>query len=180
MTAGRKMKYLKKFGDIEVYLFIPTLFHHYFNRAYTKAERPPYQRRIIHFIRMAVEYLRCRYEVYYFKVNGEYCGNIVVTRGGGRVKDSRKTDIVLGPIWVCPHFRNIGIGTQMINIVLNKLNIDYEYAFEFISNDNIASIKTVEENGYSFYGFCKERGLLKTMVISEDGHHSLFRYSKED
>lgn len=179
MTIGKKMKYLKTVGGLEVYLFTPTLIHQYFYKAYPSEERPPYQKRIIHLIRMIIEYLRCRYKVFYFKMNGEFCGNVVVTRGGGRVKDSKKTDIVLGPIWVCPSCRNMGIGTKMINIVLNDLDIDYEYAFEFISNDNFASKKTVEGNGYSFYGFCVERGLLKTLERSENGTYSLYRYSKE-
>lgn len=61
--------------------------------------------------------------------------------------------------------------------MLNELGLDYRYAYEFIIDNNIASIKTVEKNGYILVGRAKEFGIMRNLVSCSDGDYLIYRYS---
>lgn len=173
-----RMKKIGLYDGIEVYKYTPSLFMPYYND-YPKADHPPYERRFAHKVRMMLEYIRGGFNVYYFKINNTFVGHIVVSCGGRRLTISDKKDIVLGPIFVAPRYRNQGIGTVAIEIVLKRINLNYRFAYEFIVADNEASVKTVKKNGYEFVCHAREKGLLRTLVQSPNGRYVVYRYSND-
>lgn len=173
--AMKKMHLLIQLEGIDFYKYSPTLFQPYY-MDYPKKEHPPYANRMIHKVRMMLEYLRGGYQVIYMVRNHKILGHIVVARGGRRLKVSTSDDIVLGPIFVTPDCRGEGIGSFGIRVVLKEIGLQYRYAFEFIKYDNIASIRTVEKNGYIPLGRVKEVGLLKNLVPASDGDFVVYRF----
>ena len=160
--------------EIKYYEFSPSLFMLYYG-CYDDNEKPEYFSRMIHKIRMTIQLLMGGYKVYYMYVDNKVVGHLVVAPGGSRLPQSNKNDIVIGPIWICPNQREKGLGTKGISAVLNELSISYEYAYEFIAKDNIASIRSVEKNEYELLGTAKESGLLRKISLSENGEWLLYR-----
>lgn len=173
---NKKLKFVKTVGDLSFFEYVPSLLEPYYSN-YPEEDHPFYEKRLIHKIRMILEFLQGGYRVFYIVKGLEIVGHIVVTNGDRRLTVSKKDDIVLGPIFISPRFRGQGIGTMGITTVLNQLNLDYQYAYEFIKNDNIASIRTVEKNGYIFICYAREKGLLKKLVECSNGDFSIYRYS---
>lgn len=171
----RGMELLGTYEGIDFHEYSPTLFHPYFVD-YPKQEQPDYTRRIVHKVRMMLEHLRGGYKVIYMVRDQKILGHIVIARGGRRLKVSTREDIVVGPIFISPALRGKGIGTIGIRTVLKELGLQYRYAYEFIKEDNIASIRTVEKNGYTLAGRVKESGLLRNLVASEDGDFLVYRF----
>ena len=172
---AKKMIPLGQFEGIDFYRYTPTLLQPYF-MDYPKQEQPPYTRRVIHKVRMMLEYLRGGYQVVYMIRDHNILGHIVVAPGGRRLKISTPEDIVIGPIWVSPTLRGQGIGTIGIRTVLKKLGLQYRYAYEFIAADNTASIRTVEKNGYVLACRVKESGILRNLVESPEGDFLVYRF----
>ena len=174
----KHLRFLGKYDNIDFYEYTPTLFSPYYTD-YPEQDHPHYEKRLVHKIRMMTEYLRGGYRVYYMADNGEIVGHLVVANGARRLKVSKKDDIVIGPIFISPSKRGKGLGTIGIHTVLNELKLDYNYAYEFIADDNIASIRTVEKNGYVYAGRAKESGLMKNLIECDDGDFVIYRYCKK-
>lgn len=167
-----------EYEGISFYKFTPSIFKLY-DDCYDKQNQPEYCKRIIHRIRMLIELLKVGYEVYYMYDDNKILGHLVVAGGGGRIEISKKSDIVIGPIWVCPSYRGKGIGTKGIYAVLHLLNINYQNAYEFIDKKNLASIKSVEKNNYILIGAAKEHGLLKKIKLTDDGDLFVYKYKNK-
>lgn len=166
---------LGEYEGIEFYRYSPTLFQPYF-ADYPVQDHPPYETHVAHRVRMMLEYLRGGYSVIYMAKNGKVLGHLVVARGGRRLKISSQEDIVIGPIFVSPDLRGKGIGTIGIRAVLKEIGLQYRYAYEFIKDDNTASIRTVEKSGYVFVERAKESGPMKNIVVSQYGDYLIYRY----
>lgn len=175
----KRMRFVGNFDDIDFYEYSPSLFSPYY-MDYPQENHPHYEKHLAHKIRMMLEKIRGGYRVFYMFSDGCVVGHIVVANGGRRLKVSTKSDIVVGPIFISPSVRGNGIGTIGIRVVLNELNLEYSYAYEFIAQDNIASIRTVEKNGYEFLMKAKEQGLMKNLVECEDGDFVVYRYTKKN
>lgn len=171
------MRFLGQYAGMDFYEYSPSLLHPYFTD-YPKEGHPHYEGHVAHKIRMMIEYLRGGYRVYYMVLDGEVAGHIVVAEGGRRLKVSTERDIVLGPVFTSPSMRGRGIGTAGIRVVLNDLGLEYDSAYEFILNSNLASIRTVEKNGYVLVGHARESGPMKNMISCDDGNYSVYRYVK--
>ena len=172
------LQFVGNFDDIDYYLFKPSLFKLYPD-CYEAGMEPDYVSRPVHKIRMLLEHLKTHYEIYYMIKDSEVIGHIVVARGGWRISCSKKEDIVLCPIWISPAHRGKGFGTKGISVVLNELNISYEKAYEYIGKDNIASIRSVEKNGYKMTGTASERGLFRTIVYDDKGTLNIYCFVPE-
>lgn len=166
--------FIKSIDEIDYLSYKPTLTHLYFD-CYSDDEKPPYFSRIVHHIRMTREMIFAKYQVIYMRKNDKIVGHLVVSRGGTRIAESTKDDIVIGPIWITPSQRGKGLGSKGINDVLHNLGFSYKYAYEYIEDTNVASIRTVEKNGFSSLGKCKEYGILKTIKPCESGNIILYR-----
>ena len=60
---------------------------------------------------------------------------------------STKKDIVLGPYFVSPEHRGKGYAKVIVRMTLEYCTYDYECAYDWIHDDNYASIKTSEACG---------------------------------
>ncbi len=170
--------FLKESDGIEYYLFTPSVVKLY-DRCYEKQDRPPYYRRAVHKVRMVRECLRSKYRVVYMRSEGKTVGHLVVGRGGTRIAVSTADDIVIGPIWVIPSERGKGLATAGISFVLHELGEDYENAYEYIKEDNAASIKTVVHNDFELVERCSEFGLMRVLRKDADGDLLVYRYKNK-
>ena len=170
----KRVNYINNVEDIDYFCFCPTILKLYDN-CYERVNEPNYVHRIIHKIRMIIQQLMGGYKVYYMYIDKKVVGHLVVAPGGSRLPQSSRKDIVIGPIWISPDQRGKGLGTKGIAAVLNNLNIPYEYAYEYIATDNIASIRSVEKNNFELLGFAKETGLLRKISLSENGESLNYR-----
>ena len=120
------------------------------------------------------------YVVYYSKTeSNKIVGYCVVSRGGGRLKISSRRDIVIGPIRIDSNVRNKGYASRLIHSILHDFGIDYEKAYEFIHNGNIASIKVAEKNGFCKIFEAEERGITRVLVQSDNGAYGVWCYEKD-
>lgn len=168
------LSFLKEADGISYYLFKPSVRHIYYP-CYQGNEVPPYFTRIVHKIRMIRELYKSQYQVVYMMKNDAVIGHLVVGRGGSRIAMSTKHDIVIGPIWVVPSQRSNGYASMGISFVLHKLNVDYDYAYEYIEKSNTPSIRTVQKNGFEFVDECNEYGLFRVIRPCKDGHLNVYR-----
>ena len=173
------MKKAASLNGIDFLLYMPSIFSLYAD-VYSESERPLYVKRFIHKIRMALQLFMGGYKVYYMSVGGTIVGHLVVTPGGGRVAQSSKNDIVIGPIWVAPSHRKKGYASKGIAAVLHGLNLQFKSAFEFIAPTNTPSIRSAEKNGFVIQGKAKESGLLRKISLDENGEWLLYRYDLKE
>ena len=173
--SHKRMRLLGEYEGIVFYEYSPSLLRPYY-MDYPKKDHPPYETRVVHKIRMMLEFILGGYSVIYMVCEGVVLGHLVIARGGRRLAVSTPEDVVVGPIFVSPELRGKGIGTAGIRVVLTELGLKYRYAYEFIKCDNLASIRTVTKNGYVFVGHVRERGLLKKLVECPDGDYVVYRY----
>lgn len=171
----KKCAFICEKDGIGYFLYKPNIFRIY-AKCYSRDEKPPYFSRVIHHIRMIRELLFAHYVVIYLKKEDHIVGHLVVGRGGTRIAMSNKNDIVIGPIWIVPSERGNGIASKAIYHVLHSLGFDYVYAYEYIDRSNIASIRTVEKNGFEFVSNCTECGVMRTIKESDFGSTLVYRY----
>lgn len=172
----KKITAIKEIDGIRYYKYTPSLFRYYIGGY------PEYKPTTIsHFIRMTIEYLQGGFRVYYmYSKQNEVLGYLVVANGRRRLTCSKKEDIVIGPIWICPSKRGKGYGTKGIHAVLHELGESYQSAYEYIKTHNIASIRSVEKNGFKCLGYGQERGLLRKVYPAKEGKDYIFRYNHAD
>lgn len=170
------LKYLKQIDNIKFYLYKPTLRKIYY-ACYENDEIPPYFSRFIHKLRMFRELYKSKYQVVYMEKDNKIIGHLVFGKGGSRVAMSSTDDIVIGPIWIIPSARSKGYGSIGIDFILNKMGLNYQYAYEYIDKDNIPSIRAVEKNGFTFVGDCNEFGIFKIIKPYRGGTIKVYRIS---
>ena len=169
------LHYLKTIDGIEYYRFFPTLFKQY-EACYSPEETPPYWKRPVHRVRMLIEHLTVHYQVIYMKREGKVVGHHVVARGGGRLPFSSKEDMVVGPTWITPSARGLGLGKKSYGALLRQLDLPYRSCYCFIDVTNAPSIGMVTGAGSTPLFRAKEHGLLKRMWEAKDGEYLIFRY----
>lgn len=171
-----ELRTVKSVDGIEYCFYKPTAAQLY-APCYDPSDEPPYFRRIVHKVRMLREMIRSDSVIVYMKSNDKVIGHLVVSRGGTRVAESNRQDIVIGPIWIIPSQRGKGYGSAGIRQILTSLGFKYRYAFEFIEDTNIASVRTVEKNGFVLRYKTSERGIMRTLKKDENGKWLLYRYT---
>ena len=152
------MKQLQKINcshGIKICRFTPSLFHLYWY-CYSHNEEPDYWHSTIHKIRLVLMLLNKGYEVIYGEIDNRPFGHIVIDYNANKFSGMKSHDVIIGPKWVVPSQRGKGYGTELLGIVLNEMEINYNNAYEIISENNIASIKCAEKNGYSFFSCAKK------------------------
>ncbi len=132
-----------------------------------------------HKCRMFIDLLlRCYIYCYYIYYDNKICGHVVVCRGGGRMKFCCKKDIIIGPIWVIPRYRGLGLATLSINIILNNIKLEYLNAYEIIYHENIASIKVAKKNNFVFVGNGVKKYSLIYCNFSSKSNMEIYKYKK--
>ena len=90
----KRMIFVGNHESIDFYKYSPSLLKHYY-MDYPIENHPIYEKRIIHRVRMMLEYIRGGYNVIYMAKDDEIIGHIVVARGGRRLEISTNNDIKL-------------------------------------------------------------------------------------
>ena len=169
-----KLEYVDEINGIQFYSYRPSIRNLYYS-CYSGDEIPPYFSRFIHRLRMMREIYKSNYRVVYMKKEDKIVGHLVVGRGGSRIEMSTEWDIIIGPIWIIPECRSLGYASQGIRFVLNNMGLEYQFAYEYIEKENIASIRTVEKNGFEFVDECDEYGVFKVIRPLRGGHLRVYR-----
>lgn len=166
----KKMKQIAEEGGAQLYEYLPSAF----KLLAINFEKPRFVRQM----RFLLEYLhRGHYKVYYLAVTGVFVGYCVVTPGGRRLWVSKKEDIVLGPYFVLPEHRGKGYAKVLVKMTLEHCSYDYKLAYDWIHDDNFASIKTSEACGFVREGSrLNVVGLTRRLVPSEEGNNIVYKY----
>lgn len=125
-------------------------------------------------IRFLIEYIK-GYSVYYIKDGDNFAGYCTVSRGGVRYSFAKYDDIVVGPYFVAPEYRGKKLSEIMVGTIINELETEYKYVYEWIRNDNVPSIKCAEKLGLEKIKTVKLTRFLRRIVESETGNYIIYR-----
>lgn len=171
----KNLKFIKNIEGYDYYEFTPTLgmwFFKNYDKMYFKR-----------WIRMLLEFIQGGYKVYYMMKNDDVLAYCLVAKGGRRLKCTTKKDIVLGPYFVMPNKRGQGLSKILIDIILNKLEIEYESAYDYIHKDNIPSIRASIAVGFREFGRANITKHLRKIKVSADklkAEYIIFKYNRTD
>lgn len=159
-------------ANIELHEYVPS----FFQPLYCNFE----PMRIVRRLRLWGEYFRKgSYLVYYLMIGKIAVGYCVVTPGGRRLKCSTSSDIVIGPYFIEPSFRGKGYSKLLISLTLKYCRYFYDYAYDWIDKNNIASIHATESCGFEKCGALNVSSLLRRLTIVENGDDYIYRYKKQ-
>ena len=141
---GREPIKIEDYEDYEIFKYSPSLFH-LFGKYYPEKIT---LRRIIRFLLALPD----GYGIYSLVKEGKALGYCTIQNGKSpRFDYTSEKDIVVGPYVIMPEYQGNGLAAKLIYRVLLTNKGKYEYAYAYIKKDNIASIKTCEKLGFSFY-----------------------------
>lgn len=135
--------------------------------------------RIVRLFRFWFELLKGGYKVYYLADGDTIVAHCVVTPGGRRLTVSTEDDIVLGPYYVDTRFRGKGYAKVLVSMTLKYCTYNYKYAFDWIHDTNVPSIKTSEACGFVREGHrLTVVGLMRRLVLNDKGDNIIYKYTK--
>ena len=138
---------LRKIEDFEVYSifeYTPNLLH-LFGKYYPERIN---LRRIIRFTLA----LKDGYKIYSLVKDNKALAYCTIQSGkSSRFDYTTENDIVVRPYVVMPDFQGDGLAAKLIKRILVYKAGQYRYAYAYITDTNIASIKTCERLGFRFY-----------------------------
>lgn len=167
MQDNSRMKYITTIEAGDIYFYKPC-----FGRWYVKNLEPMKFRR---WIRLFLEYVQGGFDVYYLIRDDKITGYILAADGGRRLKCTTKNDVVLGPYYVVESERGHNYVGKIRDAILPILTRKYEYAYSYIRNDNISSIKSTLRSGFSAYCRINVVGLRHRLVEDDNGDHTVYR-----
>lgn len=139
-----KLIKIEEYNEYSIYEYTPSLFH-LFGRFYPERINA---RRIIRFILA----LKDGYKIYSLVKDDKAVAYCTIQSGKSpRFDYTTENDIVVGPYVVMPEYQGAGLAAKLIKRILLYKAGQYEYAYAYITDSNIASIKTCEKLGFSFY-----------------------------
>ena len=134
--------------------------------------------RTVRRFRLWYELLKGGYKVYYLAYTDTLVGYCVVTPGGRRLPVSTKKDIVLGPYFISPEYRRKGYAEILVRMTLQYCSYEYKFAYNWIHDDNYASIKTSQACGFVQEGHrLNVEGLTRKLVLKSNGDNIIYKYT---
>lgn len=168
----KTMRCVYKNENVELHEYVPT----FFSPLYCNFE----PMRLVRRFRFLGEYIRKgKYLVYYLMIDKVPVGYCVVTPGGRRLKCSSASDIVIGPYFIDPKFRGKGYSKLLISLTLQCCKYYYEYAYDWIDKNNLASIHATESCGFEKFGELNIEGLMRKLVEAPVGEDNVYRISRK-
>jgi len=168
---NKRLKLIKQDQGMEYYVYTPTFFH----PVLESVEKISLKKRL----RYMRNYLRKeRFVVYYLKDGGELVSMCAVTPGGKGLKTKFATphDIILGPSYTIPKFRNKGYSKALLKFILAN-HPDYTYAYGIIANGNLSSIHASKACGFELYQEMRLVGIFRKQCICESNStHQIIRF----
>ena len=140
----QKVIKIEEFDKYIIYEYTPTFFH-LFGKYYPEKIT---LRRIIRFLLA----LKDGYKIYSLVKDNAVLAYCTIQSGkSNRFDYTTKEDIVVGPYVVMPEYQGSGLAAKLIKRILIYKANTYRYAYAYITDGNIASIKTCEKLGFVFY-----------------------------
>lgn len=132
--------------------------------------------RFVRRIRLLDEYFRRgRYKVYYLAFKGRLVGYTVLAPGGRRLSFSTAADLVAGPMFVAPECRGRGYNALLHSLSLPRCAYPYEYVYCWIDKSNVASLRSIQKQGWEKVGELNNVGKSRRLVPAENGHDEVYR-----
>lgn len=171
ISSSNRLKVVKEEGNYSLYEYLPKI---------CKPLAINFEKmRLVRLFRYWYELLKGGYKVYYLAVSDTIVGYCVVAPGGRRLSVSRKNDIVLGPYFIAPEFRGRGYAKVIVRMTLQSCTYNYEFAFDWIHQDNYASIKTSEACGFVQEGHrLNVVGMMRKLVLNDNGNNIIYKYTR--
>lgn len=158
---GRDAIIIEDYEQYEIFKYSPSIFH-LFGKYYPERIT---LRRIIRFILALPD----GYEIYSLVKDDKALGYCTIQRGKSpRFDYTTEKDIVVGPYVIMPEYQGYGLATKLIRRVLLINKGKYQYAYAYIKKDNIASIKTCEKLGFSFYKYAHVTRIKADVKATDD------------
>lgn len=169
---SNRLRVVKEEGNYSLYEYIPK---------FSKPMAISFEKmRVVRCLRFWYEMLKGGYKVYYLADNDTIVGYCVVTPGGRRLSVSKKDDIVVGPYFISPQFRERGYAKALVRMTLNSCTYNYKFAFDWIHKDNYASIKTSEACGFVQEGHrLNVVGIMRKLVLDDNGNNIIYKYTRK-
>lgn len=154
-----------------LFLFKPTLFRQ-FPKSGNMHEMTLQQR-----IRFFFLYLH-GYRVYVLaNTENDIQGCVTFANGGTyRYPFAGKNDLICGPYYTMPKYRNQGIAFKLLSYVIRNHEKDFENIYAHVHHENIASVKCLRKVGFSEAGFLSVNKITRKCSRSENGLLILMTY----
>lgn len=155
-------------NGVKLFEYKPSLLFPY----YCNMEPMSFVRRI----RLVEEFLRKgSYRVYYLAVDNTLIGYNLISPGGRRLSFSTAKDIVSGPTYIDPQYRNRGYNGLMQKLSYICYERDFDYIYVWIEKKNVASTKSYLKIGFEKVGEISFFGLRRKMIPTENGTSVVYR-----
>ena len=102
-------------------------------------------------------------------------GYCVVTPGGRRLKCSTAQDVIIGPYYVYPEYRGKNLSILLVSETLKHCSYKYDYAYDWIYNQNTPSIRCSKACGFEEFGHLDVVGRFRRLVMNPNGSFIVFR-----
>lgn len=160
-----------KKGEYEVLKYSPSIIHPFYDNMDPLS--------LFSRIRFFIEYFY-GYDVYYLKRDGIIVGYCTVSSGRNtRYWFADERDIIFGPYFIKEEYRGLGLSRILIDIVLNSLGINYRYAYDYIDNKNIPSIRVTQRLGGIKVFNVNINVITRQMRKSQTGQYGIYRIARE-
>lgn len=160
-------------GGFSYYKYKPKIFKPF----YINLEPISFRRRI----RFFLAYFS-GYEVYYMAKGAEYIGYCVIQSGRDkRYSFAGSNDIIVGPYFIREDFRGRKLSVTLLDVVLKRLAMEFNYAYDYIQKTNIPSIKASCRVGFEYMSDATVTKLTRKLILLEKdcGDYCIFRYRKQ-
>ena len=114
--------------------------------------------------------LRHGYRVYVLAdCEDNVLGCAMFANGGSyRYPFASKKDLICGPYYTVPEYRNQGIA-RLLSDVIDNYESEYDTIWAHIWHTNAASVKCMEKVGFQYAGRLRTKGLLQKCIPDENG-----------
>lgn len=156
------MKKLYEENEMSIYEYNPSMFKPF----YINLEPLSFRRRV----RLFLAYFS-GFKVYYLKYKDNYVGYCLVQSGKDRrYKFADEKDIMVGPYFIHENYRGQKLSIVLLDFVLNKVKLDFRYAYDYIHKSNVPSIKASKAVGFKFFSDANVSKILRRIELCASGH----------
>jgi len=122
------------------------------------------------------------YRVYVLSDKGsQVLGCAVFATGGSyRYPFSNKEDLICGPYYTVPTYRNQGIASKLLTEVIEYHETNYKSIYAHIWYENEASIRCMSKIGFKEVGRMKTSKFLHICKMNENGNLILVSFQKKE
>jgi RimJ/RimL family protein N-acetyltransferase len=132
-------------------------------------------------LRYVLDFLRKgSYFIYYLEYKNQIIGECMIKPGGGRFTFSRETDIIIGgPYYIVPEQRGKGFSEILIRMSLDNCKYKWNFAYDYIKKENLASIRVTEKCGFKRIGEMNINKMTHAVkMLESNGQFAVYQLSR--